>query len=116
MAAARHRIGMLAPHGELVAILPGGDLVQACLPTGVRVNNPGVPVDSSCLMAHGRARPIRAMPVAVPGSRPQSVTTVSPHRRPVAGRCRTTWPTGATAPLLGSARPHRAGLTGELDG
>src|SRR5215218_7484605 len=56
------------------------------------------------------------MPVAVPGSRPQSVTTVSPHRRPVAGRCRTTWPTGATAPLLGSARPHRAGLTGELDG
>jgi hypothetical protein len=33
-------VGMLAPHGELVAILSGGGLLQACLPTGVRVNNP----------------------------------------------------------------------------
>src|SRR6266508_4199644 len=96
---------MLAPQSELVTILPGGGLVQTSLPTGVRVNNPGVPVVSSCLMVHGRTRPIRAMPIAVPGSPPQSVTTVSPHRRPVAGRCRTTWPTGATAPLPGQRAP-----------
>jgi hypothetical protein len=49
------------------------------------------------------------MPVAVPGSRPPSVTTASPHSRPGAGRCRTSGPTGATAPHPGQRAPAPQG-------
>ena len=84
------------------------------LPSGVRGNNRGVPVASLYPIVHGR--PIRVMRVAVPGSPPRSVTTVWPRRRPVAGRCRTSGPTGATAPLPGQHAPHHTGLTGQLDG
>jgi hypothetical protein len=49
-------VGMLAPQGELVAILSGGGLLQAMLADRSEGEQPWVPVVSSCLMVHGRAR------------------------------------------------------------
>ena len=50
-------VGMLAPQAALVAILPGGGLLQAMLADRSEVNNRRVPMVSWRLLVKGRAPP-----------------------------------------------------------